>query len=476
MRKKGDKMDKIKLWEDSQDILELLNCLKVGVFITDDEGTTLMVNNESCRTGGLSREETVGKNMRELEKSGFVKESVSLKTLASQKEEHMIQDLGDGGKVFVTAYPVFKDGKINYVVCTERDITEMETLKRVLLEKEKTTKKYEEEIEYLKNRNIAMMGDVVAVNVNSRIILEKALRAASMDTTILLTGETGTGKEVFANLIYKNSSRVGKPFIKVNCAAIPANLLESEMFGYEKGAFTGADRNGKRGYFELANSGTIFLDEIAELPIHLQSKLLRVLQEREVVKVGGYEPIPLDIRLIAATKVDLFAAVEKGEFREDLYYRLNVMPIEMPPLRKRRQDIKALAENFVNTLNRQYKLGKHLTIGAIEALERYEWPGNVRELQNVIERSFISFDGEEINRFQIERLLYPKRGNMDTNVDMDISRGDTLEEMMSKYEKSVIEEILGKCKNANKAAKLLGMNKSTMCRRMKKYQLNKFQY
>ena len=458
------------LLQNQSKLLDLFNSLSVGVYITDGEGNTLLVNDESCRTGGLSREEVMGKNMRELEESGFVKESITLKTLANRKAQSMLQDLGDGGVVYTNSHPVFCDGKIDMVVTTERDVTEMENLRRLLKEKEQATEKFAEEIQYLIKSNMVLTGDLVAVDVESQKLVEKTLRIARMDTTVLILGDSGTGKEVVANLIYKNSARAGKPFIKVSCAAIPDNLIESEFFGYEKGAFTGADSSGKRGFFELANTGTIFLDEIGEIPLHLQSKLLRVMQEREVIRVGGTKPIPLDIRIIAATKVNLLKAVENGTFREDLYYRLNVVPIEIKPLRTRRQDVGALAEHFVDQANRRYGLDKLLTLGAIEILEKYDWPGNVRELQNVIERSMISFDGKEITKFQIERILYPK-GYGGENFKNETEAPLPLQERLDQYEKMIIEEALRKCKNASKAAEMLGMDKATLCRRMAKYQL-----
>jgi transcriptional regulator with PAS, ATPase and Fis domain len=247
-------------------------------------------------------------------------------------------------------------------------------------------------------------------------------------------------------------------------------LIESEFFGYVKGAFTGADSAGKRGFFELANKGTIFLDEIGEIPLHLQSKFLRVMQEREVIRVGGTAPIPLDIRIIAATKTDLLDAVEKGTFREDLYYRLNVVPIETKPLRTRKQDIGALAEHFVDQGNKRYGLKKYLTLGAIESLERYNWPGNIRELQNVMERILISFDGYEITKFQIERILYPKSLGGDcfkNETEMSLPLAQRLEE----YEKNIISDALEKSKSASKAAKMLGLDKATLSRRITKYGL-----
>ncbi|MDD4592291.1 MAG: sigma 54-interacting transcriptional regulator [Parabacteroides sp.] len=453
-----------------EEILALLNSLKVGVYITDGEGNTLLVNDESCRTGGLSREEVMGKNMHELEQSGFVKKSITLKTLASQKGETMLQDLGDGGVVYTTSYPIFKEGKIDLVVTTERDITEMEHLRKLLKEKEQDTERYAEEIEYLIKSNMALTGDLIAIDVESQKLVKSVLRVAKLDTTVLILGESGTGKEVVANLIYKNSSRVGKPFIKVSCAAISENLIESEFFGYVKGAFTGADVAGKRGFFELANSGTIFLDEIGEIPLHLQSKFLRVMQEREVMRVGGSTPIPLDIRVLAATKIDLRDAVEKGTFREDLYYRLNVVPIEIKPLRTRKQDIGALAEHFVKEGNKRYRLNKHLTLEAIESLEKYSWPGNVRELKNVIERCVISFDGNEITRFQVERILYPK---VDTD-DVFKNEKDSvlnLKQRLEEYERMIIHDALKKYKNASHVAKALKIDKATLSRRITKYKL-----
>ena len=377
-----------------KELLDILNCLKVGVYITDGNGKTLLLNDESCKTGGLERSETVGKNMRELERMGFIEESVSLKTIESGKEEMIIQNLGDGDKVYVTGTPLKSDKGIDVVVCTERDITETLTLKELLEEKNKDNAKIKDEIEYLRKQNIVMWGNMIAEDFETKLLAEKATRVAKLDATVLLTGDSGTGKEVFANFIYQNSGRAGKPFIKVNCAAIPENLMESELFGYEKGAFSGADKNGKAGLFEMANHGTLFLDEVGEIPIHLQSKLLRAIQEREIMHVGGTKTIPVDIRFIAATNRDLKEAVRNGTFRGDLYYRLNVMPIELMPLKGRKKDIKALVDYFTEKFNVTYKLSKVVSPEAMEVLKDFDWPGNIRELENVIERLMISSDNQ----------------------------------------------------------------------------------
>ena len=452
-----------------KELLGILNCLKVGVYITDGKGKTLLLNNESCKTGGLEQSETVGKNMRELERMGFIEESVSLKTIESGKEEMIIQNLGDGDKVYVTGTPLKSDKGIDVVVCTERDITETLTIKELLEEKNKDNAKIKDEIEYLRKQNIVMWGNMIAEDFETKLLSEKATRVAKLDATVLLTGDSGTGKEVFANFIYQNSGRAGKPFIKVNCAAIPENLMESELFGYEKGAFSGADKNGKAGLFEMANHGTLFLDEVGEIPIHLQSKLLRAIQEREIMHVGGTKTIPVDIRFIAATNRDLKEAVRNGTFRGDLYYRLNVMPIELMPLKGRKKDIKALVDYFTEKFNVTYKLSKVVSPEAMEVLKDFDWPGNIRELENVIERLMISSDDEVITKRQTERAIGVPTDL--SGADLSGIEGRSLEELMDAYEKSILESMLAKYKRASEVGRALNVNKSTLSRRMKKYGL-----
>lgn len=391
--------------EHYDELLDILNCLKVGVYITDGKGDTLFLNDESCRTGGLTREEVLGRNMQELEQMGFIENSASLKVLKSGMQEDLIQELGDGDKVYVTGIPLIHKGKIDVVICTERNITETLELKDLLKKKDEGNDKIKKEAEYLRRQNIIMWGNMIAEDEESKRLAEMARRIAGRDVTVLLTGESGTGKEVFANFIYQNSERVGKPFIKINCATIPENLLESELFGYEPGAFTGAEKAGKIGLVEMANGGTLFLDEVGDLPVHLQPKLLRVIQEREITRVGGRETISVDIRLIAATNKDLKDAVDRGTFRRDLYYRLNIMAIELLPLKGRKKDIKALAMHFIKQFNVSYKLEKYITEDAIALLQQFDWPGNIRELENIVERIMISFDGNAITKFQVQRAI-----------------------------------------------------------------------
>lgn len=455
--------------ENYNKILDILNCISVGIYITDGSGNTLLLNDESCKTGGLCREEILGKNMKELEKVGFIENSVTLKTLLSGKEEDIIQNLGDGGSVYVNGIPLYNEpsDSIDLVICTERNITETLTLKKLLEETTKNNYKIKGEMELLKKQNTATKGNLVAEDESTIHIVENARRVAKVDVTVLLTGPSGTGKEVFANFIHQNSQRVNKPFIKVNCAAIPETLIESELFGYEGGAFTGSDKNGKMGLFEMANHGTLFLDEIGEIPMHLQAKLLRAIQEKEITRVGGSKVIPLDIRLITATNRDLKAAVEAGIFRNDLYYRLNIMPIELLPLIGRKKDIKALADFFVLKFNKEYRLSKDITEPSVEVLQNYEWPGNIRELENVIERLMISFDGENITKFQVERVLGTK---ISLSTDL-IQEGMSLEKTIDEYEKLILTEMAKKHKSLSKMANALKVNKTTLWRKMKKYAL-----
>jgi PAS domain S-box-containing protein len=451
-----------------KELLEIMDCVKVGIYISDGNGNTLLVNRESEKTGGMSREELKGKNMQKLIDMGYVSDSSILRALKSRSEENIIQELGEGGQLYISGVPLIKHGKIELVVCTERDITETINLKELLKEKEQIAEIYETEIEYLRRKSLEGDAEIISTSLEMRRVIEQATRISQLDTTVLLTGESGTGKELIANYIFKNSNRHDKTFIKVNCAAIPENLLESEFFGYEKGSFTGADTQGRRGIFELAQGGTIFLDEIGDLPIRMQSKLLRAIQEKEIMRIGGKATIKTDTRIIAATNINLKKAIEDGKFREDLFYRLSIIPIELPPLRSRREDIGPLALYFVQEFNKEYKLEKRLQYEAIEALGEYHWPGNVRELSNVIERLMVSTDGNQITKFQVQRQLVKC---IDPNVSTADAPDRSLAEIIADFEKNVLLEMMSNHKNAAGVARALNVNKSTISRKLKKYNI-----
>lgn len=452
-------------------LLAIFNCMEVGVWITDGDARVVMVNDKSLGTGGLSRKDLMGREMGELIATGYILyESSVLKAIESGHEESIIQELGEGGYVMAISVPLFYNGKIDLVICIERNITEVNVLQGLLEKQKDITEEYRSELLRLKSQlNAEEHNDLVTNNISMVRIKEMAQRIGVMDTTVIITGESGTGKEVIANLIQKNSARARMPFIKVNCAAVPESLIESEFFGYEKGTFTGADANGKIGLFELANGGTLFLDEIGELPLHIQSKLLRAIQEKEIRRIGGKDPIPIDIRLIAATNKNLKLEMEKGNFRSDLYYRLFVVPINVPPLRRRKEDIPLLANYFLNILNERYHLTKEIRDDAHEELKAYSWPGNVRELQNVVERLVVGGAGNKITGFQVRLCL-----NGSTQLSEDVSEEEderSLNSIMKEYEKQVVLKAVNECRSLSAAARKLKVNKSTISRKLKEYGL-----
>jgi transcriptional regulator with PAS, ATPase and Fis domain len=293
-----------------------------------------------------------------------------------------------------------------------------------------------------------------------------AHRFASNDLPILLQGETGVGKEVFANAIHNASGRSKFPFICINCTSIPAELLESELFGYEEGAFTGGRRGGKRGKFEMADKGTLLLDEIGDMPISMQVKLLRVLQDNMIEKVGSERPIKVDVRILAATNQDLEQKIKDKIFREDLYYRLNVLPVFIPPLRQRKEDIPSLAYSFLEEMNRKYSQKRSISPETIACMQNYSWPGNIRELKNVIGRCFMTCDQDVIEPVNLPSYIL-------SALNKSISSGRVLNEIVMNQERElIIKTIISYGCNCSKAAKALSIHRSTLYAKMEKYNIN----
>lgn len=310
---------------------------------------------------------------------------------------------------------------------------------------------------------------IIGQSIVMKQICELAVRVARVDATVLIWGETGVGKGAIAREIHKNSPRSKGPYIEINCAAIPGNLLESELFGYAKGAFTGASLKGKPGMFELANGGTILLDEIGEMPLNLQVKLLHVIQEREVTRIGGTQPLELDVRVIAAANRNLEDLVKRGEFREDLYYRLNVVPIYIPPLRTRQEDIPLLVDYFVHMFNNKYQMQKRFEERAVAALTNYSWPGNIRELENFIERVLIMTNEDIMTCAHLKGL--PEQEKVETIPEVsNIQMG--LDEAIALVEKQMIARALTMSGSTRKAANILRVSQPTIVRKAKKYGIN----
>jgi PAS domain S-box-containing protein len=369
------------------------------------------------------------------------------------------KNIRTNNSLIISATPILDTQKnVNKVVINVKDMTEMEML-RDELEK---TKKMLDSLNH-KNENDFIYRSPIMKN-----LIKTVHQVASVDVTVLLTGESGVGKEEIANLIWRSSQRKDQPFVKVNCGAIPETLMESELFGYEPGAFTGASKKGKKGYFEQADGGTIFLDEIGEIPQHLQVKLLRVLQEMEITRLGAEKPKKLDVRVIAATNKDLEKLVAEGNFREDLFYRLNVIPITVPPLRKRKEDIPLLIDYYIKKFSSKYNKNLTFSSDAIRAFLDYDWPGNVRELVNVIERIFVTSTSSIVQHDHLVKLL-----NLEPSISaseyITVNKIIPLKKAIEEVEKQLISKALQKEKTYRKAAKLLKVNASTIVRKIQKY-------
>lgn len=437
-----------------------------GIYITDADANTIKINRAYENITGLKREDMLGKNMRELVRAGVISNSATLEVLKTKKSITIDQSFKTGKKALVSASPIFNEsGQITMVVTNVRDVTQLYELNEQLAKHRELSQKYHSEIQVMRSQ-LLNSTDIIAEDKNMLNTLRMAKRVANVDTTVLLLGETGVGKEEVAKYIHKNSKRSKSPFIKINCGAIPANLIESELFGYEKGAFTGANREGKMGLFEISDGGTIFLDEIGELPLDMQVKLLRVLQEREIERIGSVKPIKIDVRVIAATNRNLEDMVAKKVFRQDLYYRLNVVPIVIPPLRDRKSDIVPLVEHFLGILNKKYELNKSFTKSAMDCFTEYNWPGNVRELKNVVERVVIMSSSDKIleNELPIQNKLGILDGELKNYKD-----NANLKEIIEKIELKFISNAFERYGNVRDAAKSLGIDASTLVRKRKRY-------
>ncbi|MGE5543807.1 MAG: sigma 54-interacting transcriptional regulator, partial [Bacillota bacterium] len=378
-----------------------------GICETDAHGKILIVNDAYARITGKSREELIGKDVQRMVSDGYYDHSVASMVIEQGKPVTIEQRLKFGRKVLVTGNPVFNDrNELVRVIINARDLTELEQLRQEVEQAQQLSRHYKEELEKMR---LLEESSIVVESQASKDLFDLILRVSRVDSTVLIQGESGVGKEVIARELHKHSPRCNQPLIKVNCAAIPETLLESELFGYEAGAFTGASKGGKAGLFELANKGTLFLDEVGEIPLHLQAKLLRVLQDNEFTKVGGSEPVKVDVRVIAATNRDLNRMVAEGKFREDLFYRLNVIPIYVPALRERKEEIAALVRQFLTIFNDKYGFNKTVTASALGVLMDYDWPGNIRELRNVIERAVVTSPHSVIDDFSF--LNHVKQNN-----------------------------------------------------------------
>jgi transcriptional regulator with PAS, ATPase and Fis domain len=426
-----------------------------GLWITDGNGYNIAASKGYEMLSGLQASEFIGLHMSDMLKQKVLDNSVTLKVLAENKPFIIPQTiLPNNRKLLASGTPIYdQNGNIIFVVTTVRPYNDlngepMNTDTQVYIEG---------------------VGKIVSKSPAMQDVLSKASRAACFDSTVIITGESGVGKEVIARLIHHLSRRNNGPFVRVNAGAIPSELFESELFGYKAGAFTGAAHGGKKGLVQAAHGGTLFLDEISELPISMQVKLLRLLQEREFLPVGATHPVKADVRFVAATNRNLRELVDQGKFREDLYYRLNVVPINIPPLRQRPEDIFELINHFLNKMRLDYHIQKRFTSDAISLLLSYEWPGNVRELENLIERIVVLYPDKEITKSIVQEelgLLNPTPGLIINGLEIS-----NLQNAVQEFEKKLIIQALGDTNSLETAAKKLGIHRTTLLRKIQKYKI-----
>jgi len=450
--------------------LKVLDSSPDGFLLSDNKGNVLYVNDAYVSVTGIKKDEILGKNLKELQEKKIFNKSVSLMVLEKKETISMIHRYVSGKDALTTASPIFnEENEIVGVVNNTRNVTELVSLRKELEKVKELSEKYSDELQKLRKEQLKHEGLVYKSEAMAKT-LELALRAAEYDSTVLITGESGTGKEVIAKFIHSHSNRKDGPFIRVNCSAIPSELFESELFGYVPGSFTGASVKGKKGMFELADGGTILLDEVGELDLSVQPKLLRALQEMEIHPVGAEKPVKIDVRVLAATNVNLEEAVEKGQFRRDLFFRLNVFPIEIPPLRDRKEDILEIASYFLEKLNRKYK--KNITISSEvkEILTNYSWPGNVRELENLIEYLFIVNPSNQITIEQLPTWVLTE--HVANGLECEDENCSRLDYMLSMYEKNIIIHALKKHKTVKETAEFLNIHPSTLFRKMKRYNID----
>ncbi|MDD4362611.1 MAG: sigma 54-interacting transcriptional regulator [Atribacterota bacterium] len=482
MKNEGEKIKKellqvIKIQKETLSTLKaIINSTDDAISVVDEKGIHTIVNEAYTRLIGLTDQDVLGKSSSIDIAEG---ESMHLKVLKTKESVHGVKmKVGPNKKdVLVNVAPVIVDGELKGSVAVIHDLSEIRSLTDELNNVRKRVRHLEAKYTF---------DDIIGKSRPMIIAKEQAIKAAMTPATVLLYGESGTGKELFAHAIHNHSNRREKQFIRVNCSALTESLLESELFGYESGAFTGANKKGKKGLFEEADRGTIFLDEIGMMSMNLQAKLLRVLQEKEILRVGGNEPVNVDVRIISATNINLEEAVKRGKFRDDLYYRLYVIPIFIPPLRDRKEDLGLLVKNIIRKCNQEFGRNiKNASSEVIEYLLNYSWPGNIRELENVIERAIINMKITEeiLNSNHIPQFISLIEGSICTVDKCELQKKvkyiypeekKDLNSLKIEAEKDAILKALQKFNgDCQRSAPYLGISIRTLYYKMQKYEIKK---
>ncbi len=446
----------------NEEILALLDSIQDGIIIDDKDGYTLWINKAAEEQYNIKKEDVLGKNIVELEDNGVFSPSVARLAIEKNKSVSILHSNKEGKKLLTTGTPIYNDeNEITKILSTSRDITELLQVKN-RLEDVQTA------LDELKFQKKTYYGDIIANSPVMYNVLQLAKRLSQIDSTVLITGESGVGKGVLAKLLHEIGKRKAHTLVKVNCGAIPESLIESELFGYEAGAFTGSRKDGKIGLFENAQNGTIFLDEISELPFHLQVKILQVIQDKEIQRVGSLKTIPINVRIIAASNRDLQALVGEGKFREDLFYRLNVVPINIPPLRERQEDIIPMTRHFLQKYNNKFNEKKRIDPNTIAMLIKYHWPGNVRELENIIERLVITTKGSIILPNNLPSYIFEESRH---SGEITLSPIMNLTKALEETEKQLLKNASEKYRTTREIAKALGVSQPTIVRKLNKYNI-----
>lgn len=441
----------------------ILQALKDDLLVTDKNGIILKVSDATKELYGVGEENIVGLSVYDLERQGVFTPIVTPLVLEKKNRVNVIQTTSNGRKLLITGVPVFDgEGHVWRIASYSHDITEMVNMKNYLMEMQDEMERVKNELEVLRNQQMQSDG---FINNSSEMkkCISMAKRVSEVDVNVLLLGESGVGKTYLAKMIHKESPRKDKPFIEVNCGAIPESLFEPEFFGYEAGSFTGANKKGKPGLVELAEGGTLFLDEIGELSLSHQVKVLKFIQEKQFYRVGGTKQKSVDFRLIAATNQELEHLVAEKRFREDLYFRLNVVPIPIPPLRERTSDINALIEHFLQVFSMKYNRERVLDDAVRQQLFIQQWKGNVRELINLMERLVV------ISTSRIITIADLPESYRNTQTPMIDTSKRTLQEIVEDIEKQVLTEAKSQYKTTVRMAKVLGISQPSIVRKMKKY-------
>ncbi|WP_408006899.1 sigma-54 interaction domain-containing protein [Pseudalkalibacillus sp. A8] len=449
----------------------IFNHLKDGIFIADNNGVALWINDTSTKQLGAPRSKIIGKSVTELENNGLFTPSVTKIVLEKRETVTKVQT-SKGRQYLATGHLVeVQKDDTEYVLVQVKDITETVRASFKLEKAESLLKKYWNELQQLKMKETEKghRQAVIGKSKKHEEMMDLISRVATVDATILLNGETGVGKSMIAEEIHKNSERPDKPFVQINCGAIPETLLESELFGYKRGAFTGANNRGKIGLVERANGGTLFLDEVGELPISLQPKLLQLVQNKSFIPIGATDLKKVDIRIITATNQDLLQMVKEKRFREDLYYRLNVVSIQIPALRERKDDILPLIYHYFDLYKAKYRNNSTLSKELLDYLQNYSWPGNIRELENMVERLIVTTKANVIEKSDLPDKVLQEIQQIEASFSS--LNDQSLPEYLGQIEKKMITEAKNNHPSTRKAAESLGLTQSSFMRRLKKYNL-----